>query len=804
MRKLRAILTIFTLVSLFLGYCRADELSIRTLKVLAVIYRGAPGDTQRLDDAALAGTRNGIELGRLFYFRNTRCKLNLDITYLVVDSPAPNNAGPTYDYIVKDLESRGIKKGQYDGVFCTGVGFLGNFGGFRIMGKTGACFGGTDPRGNFSWYPEDNPDVWYGTAWTFVHEFQHALDSPICTSSGHPEMLHGHPYADSMEHYFTWGHRGAMHWDWIAHTLSSFQDYLDVSSVTDTVITTADADGDGMPDDDPRLPMDEKRFGSDPSKPDTDGDGLNDLAEFCADIYRGSNPLKTDTDGDGTSDGNDRNPTVAIAETVAYTKTELQIDGRMEACYKQLVSRPYAGNSRELENAKIYACWNEDAFFLLIKSSKRCTLDMLIDTSAENGFWEGGDTYPIRVSPDGKVTFFELGLSGEVPGAKAVWGSDGLEIKIPALIGQGVSNEINWGGKRRQEDTTDGMVLMAGRRISFNLILSAGKEKALFTPNWSMFDTTLAKSPTDPPKPSLRFTNKLTTEAQPTVVVTGVSSTDRVEVVDGRGRKLGERLGNGPLVLTGKVRVGSDAATGSNVLKAVCRGIESEAVTVVVDTAAEPPRVKRTKEGFVSVEGEGGASVDVFVGTRLSPVWPLLTIQLDSHGRGQVVLHENLKGFVGAYGLGMAFDKPVFWRLDEEIKFDYNGDTCDPRLPAEGFCIRWTGYLDIPKDGEYTFYLSTDDGSRLWVDNQLLVDNWGHHALQEKSGTMFLTRGEHEIRIDYYEEYGWAAAHLEWSGPGITRTHTLPVRPWPSAASPVSFFARQTDPLGNRSIFRNF
>ncbi|MDH7602730.1 MAG: PA14 domain-containing protein [Armatimonadota bacterium] len=804
MRKLYAILTVVLMLSSAANYCSAADLAIRTLKVLAVIYRGAPRETQRLDDAALKGTCNGIELGRLFYFRNTRCKLNLDITYMVVDAPAPYNAGPTYDYIVKDLEARGIRKGQYDGVFCTGVGFLGNFGGFQIMGRTGACFGGTDPRGNFSWYPEDKPDVWYGTAWTFVHEFQHALDSPICTKSGHPEMLHAHPYADSMESYFTWGHRGGMHWDWIAHTLSSFQDYLDVPGVTDTVTTTVDADNDGMPDEDPRLPMDEKRFGSDPSKVDSDGDGLSDLDEFCADIYRGSDPTEKDTDGDGIWDGIDKSPTVAIAETVAYTKTNPQIDGRMESCYRPFVSRAYAGNSDELKKATIYACWNEDALFFFVRSSKSCTLDILIDTSAENGFWEGGDTYPIRVAPDGKVTFFELGLSGDVPGAKAAWGDDGLEVMIPALIGQGVSNEINWGGKRRPEDVTDGMVLLADRRISVNLILSAGKEKSLFTPNWSMFDTTLVKYPSDPPRPSLRFTPRRTTQVQPTVVVTGVLGTDRVVIVDSKGNKLGERLGNGPVVLTGKVRVGSDASTGSNVLKAVCRGAESDPVTLIVDTTAQPPRVIKTKGGSVSITGEPEAKVDVFTGTQLSPVWPVLTVQLDSQGRGSFTLPENPKGFVGAYGLGTAFDKPLFWRLDNEIKFDYDGDTCDPRLPSEGFCIRWTGYLDVPREGDYTFYLSTDDGSRLWIDNQLIVDNWGHHALQERVGTIRLTRGEHEIRVDYYEDYGWAAAHLEWSGPGIARTHSLPVKPWPSAEKHVSFFARQTDALGNTSIFRNF
>ena len=803
--KVRRLVVLIVCVLFATGASYASDLTIRSLKVLAVIYRGAPGEAGRLDDAALSGTRNGIELGRVFYFRNSRCKLNLDITYLVVDSPAPDNAGPTYDHIVADLRTRGIKDNQYDGVFCTGVGFLGNFGGFQIMGKTGACFGGTDRRGGFSWYPEDKPDVWYGTAWTFVHEFQHALDSPICTGSGHPEMLHAHPYADSMETYFTWGHHAGMHWDWIAHTLSGFQDYLDVRGATDTTITVSDADSDGLPDDDPRLPVDEKRFGSDSSRPDTDGDGLDDLAEFCADIYRGADPRKTDTDDDGIPDGKDAYPTVAIAERLAYSDAGAAIDGRLDGCYRPLVTGVYTANSPELAQARVFACWNEDALYLFVRSNTKCALDVMIDTSAENGFWEGGDTYPIRVDPDGKVSFFELGLSGEVSGAKAAWGAEGLEIMIPALIGQGVSNEINWGGKRRPEDTTDGMVLLAGRKISFNLILSAGGRKALFTPNWSMFDTTLLKNPSDPPRPSLRFSDRLTADRQPAVVVTGVGPLHHVSVTDKQGRVLGERIGGGQVILTGKLKIGNDAKSGSNVLTARSGGRASLPITLVVDSEAKAPAVKRAadRRSFV-ITGEPGAKAEVYAGIGDSPVWPIMTVDLDGTGTGRFALPEANTGFIGSYGIGTAFDRPVIRRIDPEIDFNYEAGSCDPRLPTDGFCVRWSGYLYIEKEGDYTFYLSTDDGSRLSIDGEQVIDNWGHHAVEERSATVRLARGEHELRVDYYEDYGWAAAHLEWSGPGIERTHALPVRAFPQVVKSASYFVRQMDAAGNVSLFARF
>lgn len=793
-----------------------NTIEIRSLKVLVPIYRGAAGDADRLDDAAMAAIRNGCELGRLFYYRNTFGKLNLELTYMTIDRRAPENDGPTYEYIEADLRSRGVKDGQYDGVFTTGVGLKGNWGGFTVFRRAGGAFGGADRRGDLNWYPEDRPDVWYGLAWNFVHEFQHALDSPIAHRSGHPELLHGHPYADSMEGHFTWGHRGAQHWDWEAHTLRHFTSYDTVYGVTDSVITAVDTDGDGLPDDDPRLPTDEKRFGSDPTRKDTDGDGLDDMAEFTADIYRGSDPANPDTDADGLVDGQDRDPTVALAETTAYAFTEPSTDGVMDqydirgsdggpsrwvTVYRPLVSSCYVHNSESLSKARIHACWSEDALYLFVETQTRCALDLLIDTSAENGFWEGGDTYPIRVTPDGKVVFSDLGLRGEVPGATAEWGAEGLEVKIPALIGQGVSHEINWGGIRRKEDTTDGMVLLAGGMISVNLALTDGRERALFTPNWSMFDVMLHKSPTDPARPSLRFTNRHTGERQPAVVVTGVGPRDRVLVVEEEGAVLGERFGDGSVILTGKLRIGRDTATGANSIRVLAGGVESEPVTLVVDREAEPPAVKLSPEsGSCTISGEPGARADVYAGAGVSPVIAVGSVILDEQGRGECELPIG-RGFLGEYGLGTSFDSPVFARVDQQIDFDYQADTPDPRVPADGFCVRWTGYLQVEVEGDYTFYLTTDDGSRTWIDGVQVIDNWGHHAPVEKTATVRLKKGEHHIRVDYYEDYGWASAHLEWSGPSAARTHDIPVKPLSSAVGEPVFFVRQIDPVGNVSLF---
>jgi hypothetical protein len=72
-----------------------------------------------------------------------------------------------------------------------------------------------------------------------------------------------------------------------------------------TLTQTRDADHDGVPDDDPSLPFDEKRRGGDPTMTDTDGDGLNDFQEVMAGTSRGCLLSERDTDGDRLIDGND-------------------------------------------------------------------------------------------------------------------------------------------------------------------------------------------------------------------------------------------------------------------------------------------------------------------------------------------------------------------------------------------------------------------------------------------------------------------------------------------------------------------
>ncbi len=85
------------------------------------------------------------------------------------------------------------------------------------------------------------------------------------------------------------------------------------------------------------------------------------------------------------------------------------------------------------------------------------------------------------------------------------------------------------------------------------------------------------------------------------------------------------------------------------------------------------------------------------------------------------------------------------------------------------YFLRFTGSLQVPTNGAYTFYLNSDDGSMLWVDGALVVTNDGPHAAREISATTNLTAGLHAIQVGYFQNTGGATLELRWAGPGFAK-----------------------------------
>lgn len=85
----------------------------------------------------------------------------------------------------------------------------------------------------------------------------------------------------------------------------------------------------------------------------------------------------------------------------------------------------------------------------------------------------------------------------------------------------------------------------------------------------------------------------------------------------------------------------------------------------------------------------------------------------------------------------------------------------------DGFGLLFSGYVRVPSDGLYAFYTRSDDGSLLYLDDKLLVNNDGTHPAAESVGIVRLKAGLHPIRIAYFESGGSEALGVGWEGPGL-------------------------------------
>ena len=86
--------------------------------------------------------------------------------------------------------------------------------------------------------------------------------------------------------------------------------------------------------------------------------------------------------------------------------------------------------------------------------------------------------------------------------------------------------------------------------------------------------------------------------------------------------------------------------------------------------------------------------------------------------------------------------------------------------------MRWKGYLEVPRSGEWTLRISVDDGGRLWVDGKKVIDEWRD---QPESGfatpKLKLEAGRKiPITFEFYQRGGYAAARLLWEGPDQRQT----------------------------------
>jgi hypothetical protein len=132
-------------------------------------------------------------------------------------------------------------------------------------------------------------------------------------------------------------------------------------------------------------------------------------------------------------------------------------------------------------------------------------------------------------------------------------------------------------------------------------------------------------------------------------------------------------------------------------------------------------------------------------------------------------------GVRGFYYNNTNFSGAIAKQRTERINFTWS-DAPAPGVVADQFSVRWQGKIEAPVSGGYLFQTDSDEGMRVWVNGQIIIDNFTAHTVTtDTSAAIQLTAGtKYDIRVDLYDLTGQAVAILRWKIPGYASFAVVP------------------------------
>ena len=222
--------------------------------------------------------------------------------------------------------------------------------------------------------------------------------------------------------------------------------------------------------------------------------------------------------------------------------------------------------------------------------------------------------------------------------------------------------------------------------------------------------------------------------------------------------------------LLGGALPGLDAASRPRLADALARAAQAVATLPAGDPEPAPERAELS---FLAASLAGCARAALAAGAaprspirRFAP-WAALVGAL---GVAVVAVavprHAHANGWSGTYFPNENFQGAVKHRRDPVLSFFWDRSGPFPDFPTDHFSARWIGCLRTAHAGNATFAIGSDDGSRLFVDGQRLIDAWHGQSMDFHSATVALQPGVHVIRVDYMEIAGDAGLMLKlgWDG----------------------------------------
>jgi len=196
---------------------------------------------------------------------------------------------------------------------------------------------------------------------------------------------------------------------------------------------------------------------------------------------------------------------------------------------------------------------------------------------------------------------------------------------------------------------------------------------------------------------------------------------------------------------------------------------------------------------FINTVANGGGMI-INVGPKADGQIPLL--QQDRLNTLGDWLHENGEAIYGSTAWEVnSEEKEIFEeRIDPTINFNWVRNGPMKPIKEDNFTVTWDGFIAVEKEQDYTFEAVADDGFRMWVDDELVINQWDgtptiadgvvmeSDTKQSAKGTISLEAGKrHKVHIEYFENQQNARAELYWSTSGMAK-EIVPASNWYTSA----------------------
>lgn len=128
-------------------------------------------------------------------------------------------------------------------------------------------------------------------------------------------------------------------------------------------------------------------------------------------------------------------------------------------------------------------------------------------------------------------------------------------------------------------------------------------------------------------------------------------------------------------------------------------------------------------------------------------------------------------GLLGTYFANQDLTAPYMTRVDPQVNMDWGSGSPDRWKSGDRWSIRWTGSIEAPRTERLTILPTTDDGVRVWINNQLVIDRWTNMAGPTETSASFdaVAGRRYDVKVEYFEGYGGAVSRLAWSSAAMPK-----------------------------------